>query len=344
METPNTNRVEAEMRTWIAKEEKIASLFSFSKSSGKYLRKEKLNFLSQTAAKYQRNTNADEKLMLRAMKQEIRYLERQIYPNRFLRVMRRMFVGLIRNPYNARRDKQRLLQTRQDVSDQLYKKGFGRLASKAEIQVAKEAPEFKLRDSKYVNENETLNHEITFVRDNEGKYQLRDLNVALRNEAKQSDSKTLLISNDDGYALTREQTYNLLCGRSVEITGRWIKVDFNDQTADGRFKIKELGRIPDYDIKESLKKLSIPEIELDRLTQKLKEGGKQMIQLRNDGDTKQVYVEANPMFRSITIYDEKQRKISLETALGKKNADVLHTQGKAELSEKNRKSLKLNKM
>jgi len=55
----------------------------------------------------------------------------------------------------------------------------------------------------------------------------------------------------------------------------------------------------------------------------LKSGGCQGVTFIRDGNERRYYIEANPQFRSVNIYDEHFRKITLGTATGNKTMESL---------------------
>lgn len=58
--------------------------------------------------------------------------------------------------------------------------------------------------------------------------------------------------------------------------------------------------------------------EANNLQDALKQGSRQSVSFVKDGNEQRYYIEANPQFKSVNIYDEHSRKITLAIALGNK--------------------------
>ena len=55
--------------------------------------------------------------------------------------------------------------------------------------------------------------------------------------------------------------------------------------------------------------------------------------LIKNGNEHRFYIEANPQFKSVNIYDEHSRKITLSTALGNKTMETVKQQQKTNESQ-----------
>lgn len=63
--------------------------------------------------------------------------------------------------------------------------------------------------------------------------------------------------------------------------------------------------------------------EADRLRDALKHGERQSVTFIKDDHERRYYIEANPQHKSVNIYDEHSRKITLNTALGNKTMEAV---------------------
>ena len=118
---------------------------------------------------------------------------------------------------------------------------------------------------------------------------------------------------------SESQQKNLLEGRSVEKKGRWFRLDLSDMDTKGRFPLKE---IPfGFDLEAKLQKLPFP-LE-PQVTEKLREGERIATQVRLASGDKTVFLEANPMTRSLNFYDEQQKKTNLKQVMGLEEAPIL---------------------
>lgn len=147
--------------------------------------------------------------------------------------------------------------------------------------------------------------------------------------------------------VTASQAYNLLAGRAIqkEYAGRenniqtaWIQLDFNDKDPSGNHKLKEFHSAYGYDVKEALKQLPLKELttaeEAEKVLNALVNGHRQAVTLHKDGNEQKLFIEANPQFKSINVYDENLKKISMVAVLGNKTAEQLQLNQKSNIEQK----------
>lgn len=130
-----------------------------------------------------------------------------------------------------------------------------------------------------------------------------------------------------GISIDTTEAHNLLAGRSIQKDGTWVQLDFNDKDPQGNYRIKEFQSGYGYDLEKILQQLPLKELlnksEADKLQDALKQGGRQSVSFIKDGNEQRYYIEANPQFKSVNIYDEHSRKITLATALGNKTMEAV---------------------
>lgn len=56
--------------------------------------------------------------------------------------------------------------------------------------------------------------------------------------------------------------------------------------------------------------------------------------LEKDGKEQKLFIEANPQLKTINVYDENLKKISIATALGNKTAESLQLSKKSSMEQK----------
>lgn len=116
----------------------------------------------------------------------------------------------------------------------------------------------------------------------------------------------------------------------------WVQIDLNDRDARGNYRIKEFHTAYGFDLAKILKVLPIKELrnELEKvkLDDSLKQGNRQAVSFEKDGKEQRYYIEANPQHKSVNIYDEHSRKITLATATGDKTLEAVKVTNK--LNEK----------
>ena len=321
------NRVETELNQWRSREDRFIKLFSFSFSSNKAVLKEKLQYYDRIAAKYKGTQDMDERFALRMLQQERSRIEKQLYPNLLIRLLRKLLVSPVKEQIVIRQDNRKTEQNSQSLHQQVQRAGFTDLAAKIDEQIKRGQQQFSIPVSYYINDKERLDHQLSFVKDQSGLYQFEGYKTALYNEAKPHEHRQQYFSTKYGYGINTSEAYNLLAGRAVEREGKWMQLDFNDKDPKGNFRIKEFHSGYGYNLEKILQQLPLKELlnksEADKLHDALKSGNRLAVSFIKDGNEQRYYIEANPQFKSINIYDEHSRKITLNTALDNKTLEAV---------------------
>lgn len=170
-----------------------------------------------------------------------------------------------------------------------------------------------------------LDHQLSFVKDQNGWYQLDGYKTVLANESKPGERRHQFFNMQQGHEVNSIESYNLLSGRSVQVANTWMQLDFNDKDPKGNYRIKQFHSNYGYDLEKVLQQLPLKELdnkeEENKLREALKNGSRISVSFIKDGNEQHFYIEANPQFKSINIYDEHSRKITLQTALGNKTME-----------------------
>lgn len=321
------NRVEAELSQWRSREERYSKLFSFSLSTNKALLKEKLNYYDRIAAKYKDTQNTDERFALRMLRQERNRMEKQLYPNLLIRLLRRLLVTPVREQIVIRKDNRKTEDNSQALHRQVQRAGFSDLSAKIDEQIKQGHQQFSIPVSYYLNDKERLDHQLSFVKDQSGTYYFDGYKTMLYNESKPDEKRQQYFRMNDGQNVNTTEGYNLLSGRCIHNGGAWLQLDFNDKDQQGNFRIKQFHSDYGYDLEKALQQLPLKELlnksEADKLQSELKNGNRVSVSFMKDGNEQRFYIEANPQFKSVNIYDDHSRKITLHTALGNKTMDSM---------------------
>jgi len=346
------NRVENDLNQWRLREERFTKLFPFNLANNKAFLREKLNYLDRVAAKYKGTGNQEERIALRILKQERNEIGKQLYPNLLLRLLRGILL-IAKQQYAVKQIKKQAASNEQVLKETLVKTGFGNVSNKLEQYMKQEQQQFSVPVSYYVNEKEQLNFSLSFSKNQNGQYQFESYKAILKNDDKPGENRLQNFSIEPGNTITATQAYNLLSGRSVqteyqEANGNkqagWIQLDFNDKDAAGNYRIKEFNTSYGYDLKSVLQQLPLKElsnsIEVEKLENALKSGSRHAVSFLKDGKEQTFFIEANPQFKSINIYDEHLKKISVASALGNKTAEPAQLAKKTNLRQEMREEKK----
>ncbi len=139
-----------------------------------------------------------------------------------------------------------------------------------------------------------------------------------------------LIYLEKGNGLTQKETYNLLSGRSVntdlknkegEKYNAWIKLDFSQKEPNGNYKVNQYHEAYKYDLAATLGKYQIKELQdetqKERIMQSLQRGNKQQVTFEKNGVAEKLWIEANPQFKSLNIYDDQNKKVYVQNVAEK---------------------------
>ena len=139
-----------------------------------------------------------------------------------------------------------------------------------------------------------------------------------------------------GKGVTAKEAFNLLDGRAVhkELTPKegqpykaWIQLDTNVINEKGNYELKQFHENYGYNLKEAVSKFAIKELndpEKEKsLLQSLQKGNLQSITIEKDGNTSKMFIEADPQFKKVNLYDASLKPVvreSLEQYLFAKQA------------------------
>ncbi|MDX6188638.1 hypothetical protein SGQ83_04685 [Flavobacterium sp. Fl-318] len=340
------NRVEMELNQWRSREERFSKLFNFSLSNNRSLIKEKLHHYERIGTKYKGTKNIEERFALQMLKQEKNKILKQLYPNLLVRLVRKLFVAPLIDQIAVRKDVKEQEKNNQSLYDQVQRIGFKDLSSQIDQQIKQGHEQFTIPVSYYVNEKERLDHELSFIKNQSGQYQFEGYKTTLQNESKPDEVRSQYFKVQQGNFIDTTQAYNLLAGRSIQKEKSWIQLDLNDKDASGNHHIKEFHSGYGYDLEKALQQLPLKELsnktQADKLKDNLKQGNRLPVTLIKNGDEHRFYIEANPQFKSVNIYDQHSRKITLSTALGNRTIETLKQIQKTSESKQENHSKKNN--
>jgi hypothetical protein len=128
-----------------------------------------------------------------------------------------------------------------------------------------------------------------------------------------------------GKGVTAKEAYNLLEGRAVfkELTNKagesykaWIQLDFTNKDKHNNHEVKQFHENYGYDLKAAVGKYAVMELDGGEkeksLLQSLQKGNVQSVNITVNGDDKRMFMEANPQFKSVTLYDGGMKRVQKE--------------------------------
>lgn len=208
------------------------------------------------------------------------------------------------------------------LRDQLKYTGFGEgLENDLKQKIEEGKAEFKLAyETKYGND--TVNATLNFSQSKQSDmYFFNSYQVSVQKENSQEPMEQTFYINK-GNNITMKEAYNLIEGRSVnkdltdkegQVYNAWIQMDFKQSDNNGNFKLKHYHQNYGYDLEAVLSKHPIKELGNEEyksnLMDSLKKGNRQSATFQHNGTEQKQYIEANPQFKTINIYDANMQRL-----------------------------------
>jgi hypothetical protein len=136
-------------------------------------------------------------------------------------------------------------------------------------------------------------------------------------------------------SITMKEAQNLMMGRAINKDmftkegqgyNGWLEMDFKQSDDKGNFKLKLYHENYGYNLQEALSRYSIKELGnqsmKEDLLRSLKKGNLQGVTFLKDGKEIKCFIQANPQFKTISIYDSELKKIDNKHFRDIKQIDV----------------------
>jgi len=208
------------------------------------------------------------------------------------------------------------------LRDQVKYTGFGEaLEGELRQHIEQQQPTFSLKHDTFYGDDR-VSAELNFKKSEQtDMYFFNSYNVSLQKEGRpETLDQTFYINR--GSNITLKEAYNLMEGRAVnkditskegEVYNAWINLDFKNTDANGNFKINQYHQNYGYDLESALAKHPIKELQNESykedLMNSLKKGNLQSATFIKDGQEVKQYIEANPQFKTLTVYDAQQKRV-----------------------------------
>ena len=209
------------------------------------------------------------------------------------------------------------------LKDQLKYTGFGEDAqSQLRENLVKAHNEFSIKQVTAYGKDE-LSVSLNFKKStNSDMYFFNNYRAELQKPGSDAKISQTFYVNNEGRNITQKEAYNLLDGRSVnkdlankdgQIHNAWIKLDFKETTASGNYKMRQFSTQYGFELEKALEKLPVKELldpkERVKLLESLERGNRQSVTFKGENGEQMRFVEANPQFKAISVYDDKQQRI-----------------------------------
>jgi hypothetical protein len=210
------------------------------------------------------------------------------------------------------------------LKDNMKYMGFGEDMSEALQAHLKEGKlEFSLSNKTEVNKK-PFEVNLHFRKsDNSDMYFFNSYNASLQRSNGEKVDQTFYLTKGKG--ITAKEAYNMLEGRAVfkELNTKdgqaykaWVQLDFENKDKHNNHVVKQFHENFGYDLKAAASKFSIAELadpEKEKaLMKSLQKGNIQSVSVERDGNVSKMFIEANPQFKTVNLYDAKMKRVQKE--------------------------------
>lgn len=221
------------------------------------------------------------------------------------------------------------------LRDQVKYTGFGEgLENDLKQKMEDGKPEIKLQhQTQYGNDSVTATLNFSQSKQSD-MYFFNSYQVSLQKENSPETMTQTFYINKAGN-ITLKEAFNLMEGRSVnkdltnkegQVYNAWIQMDFKQSDNNGNFKLKHYHQNYGYDLEAVLSKHPIKELGNDdfkaSLMDSLKKGNLQSATFQTNGTEQKQYIEANPQFKTINIYDGSMQRVDNRQSKKERQSEV----------------------
>jgi hypothetical protein len=210
------------------------------------------------------------------------------------------------------------------LKDNIKYMGFGEnMHTELEKNIQLGKPDFQLRYQTEINKK-PFEGTLQFRKSGQSDmYFLNSYQASLERSNGEKTGQTFYLNKGKG--VTAKEAYNLLEGRAVhkELTTKtgepykaWIQLDFENKDKHNNYEVKQYHENYGYDVKVAAAKYAIAELDggdKERaLLQSLQKGNIQSVTVENNGTTYKMFIEANPQYKTVNLYDGQMKRVQKE--------------------------------
>lgn len=213
----------------------------------------------------------------------------------------------------------------QYLKDNIKYMGFGEnMYRELERNLGEGKAEFQLRFAAEINKKPfeaTLNFRKS---DSTDMYFFNNYHASLEKSNGEKNEQTFYLNKGKG--VTAKEAYNLLDGRAVhkDLTTKegqpykaWIQLDFEAKDKNNNFEVKQFHENYGYDLKAAVEKFAVADLndpdKSKALMQSLEKGNVQSVTIEKDGSSHKMFMEADPQYKKVTMYDSNMKMVAKES-------------------------------
>jgi hypothetical protein len=217
------------------------------------------------------------------------------------------------------------------LKDQVKYTGFGdALGNELREKMQKQSPEFQITHNAKFGNDEALATLHFKKSDQSDMYFFNSYKLRLKQE-QSSDVMEQTFYINRGNNITLKEAYNLMSGRSVnkdmtnkegQVYNAWLQMDFKQTDNNGNYKMQQFHQNYGFDLEKVLTKQPIKELhneqDKNRLIESLQRGNRQSVTFVENGVEQKRFIEVNPQFKIINIYDGNMQPMGNRQSKGER--------------------------
>lgn len=239
--------------------------------------------------------------------------------------------AMVSDRYRRMEEKQFVNEQKQNVMnmknfeylrDQVKYTGFGEgMENDLKKAIEQGQPEFRLKHQAQYG-NDQVFADLHFSKSKQSDMYFFNSYSVARQKGNNTDAIEHTFYINKGNNITLKEAYNLMEGRSVnkdltnkegQVYNAWLQMDFKETDNKDYFKLKQFHQNYGYDLEAALAKHPIKELGHEEyknnLLDSLKKGNLQSATFQKDGTEQKHYIEANPRFKTVNVYDSNQQRL-----------------------------------
>ena len=323
-----SNRAIGLWESWHRKQEMLESVFGSDIAAE--LDKEKFEFLSAGVARINPGASADEKLVLAMLKKTTARLEKQLYPNPVLRVLRKIKAFVYDRPVQASRLRQLKFDNIASLSSELGSIGVNPDRLNLDKRLDFESPRLDIAMVSAYGADHNFNLKLHMEKNDAGSFQLNGYTATLKDPVNPEKSRSYTFDAASG--INAREAAKLLQGRSVlkhyqigenRMDSKWLQLDFKNLNMEGKPVLKEMGADYEFNIRQQVTKIASALEKWELTSTRVLDGlekGNQIVLKGVDGET--TFLEVNAIDKQVVLRNEQGKSVPLDSVVSAKKIQL----------------------
>ena len=316
------NRVLLAFKDWEDRKKEMEPLWMSGAADDITMARLQLDHLRRARHRLRATARPDEQPFVMLLHNQIRKLEKQLYPNRLIRLIFRLKDRYVDGPAYLNQQQQQREANMANLKIQLKTSGLGSVAGKLENHLDPDYHQVRLPLDCQLGRDKRLNFDLHFEKDPHGNFQLHRIDGSLFKGGKITRSHEFELS--DWPNLRANHVWSLLEGRA-------LKQQYMDAGGYENHRWVELGPSgqqhydPQYvfDVKTALSAMPAITGNKEELIGYLENGQQVATHWKQNGQFQSIYIQADPASQTLKLFDARQKPITAEQLIQKnKQANI----------------------